>query len=133
MRKSVTLLAAVAVAGAAFVSVSAFTAGNSMPTSDGVTGYGQVVATGATISKVTTTPMASDASRVDHVTFVSATDVTGKTATMTLKSGTTVVGTPYACVLGTFAAGEQPITCDTTSDSPLIDTYDTTGLTVVSP
>jgi hypothetical protein len=133
MHKSVTLLAAVALAGAAFAGVSAFTAGNTMPTSDGVTGYGEVVATGATITSVTTTPLGSDASRLDKVTFVSSTDVHDKTVTMTLKSGSTVVGSPYICNAGSFDGTSETIVCSAAPTNPLINTYDTTGLTVVSP
>jgi hypothetical protein len=131
MHKSVTLLAAVALAGAAFAGVSAFTASNSIAPV-GVSGYGEDTATGATITNVATTPLASDNSKVDHVTFTSSTDVTGKTASMTLRMNASraVVGTPYTCTLGTYALGTMTITC-ATPDNPDLRSFDTTGLTVV--
>jgi hypothetical protein len=106
----------------------ASTASNSMP-AGGVQGYGQVVSTGATVSAVTANPVPADASRLADVVFSTTTDITGKTATLTLKNASDVVGTPYPCdVTGT--ASPWTITCAST-DNPLLNTFDTTGLTVV--
>lgn len=93
-------------------------------------GYGQTVATGATITAVTTTPLSTDNSKAASVAFTSTTNVTGKTVSMTLKNGGTVLGSPYTCSLGSYSAGEMTITC-ATSDNPLLNAYDTTGLTVL--
>ena len=121
------------VAGAALVAVAlgsggAFTASNTMP-AGGVQGYGQVLSTGATITAMTTNTLAGDASKVASVEFTTTTDVTGKAVDLTLKNGTTTVGSSYGC---TVSGTQSPwtITCDTT-DNPLLDSYDTTGLTVV--
>jgi len=128
MRKSTKLVGAIAVAGAVAASGAAFTASNTMPASS-VSGYGQVVATGATITDVSDTLLSTDHSKLASVTFTSSTDVTGKTVSMTLKNGSTVVGSPYTCTLGTYST-TMTITCDT-ADNPQLDAFDTTGLTVI--
>jgi hypothetical protein len=127
MRKSGKLLGALAVAGLIATGAAAFTASNTLP-AGGVSGYGESVATGATITTVAHTLLASDNSKLASVVFTSSTDVTGKTASMTLKQGTTPVGTPYTCTLGAFTT-TMTITC-ATADNPLLNAFDTTGLTV---
>jgi hypothetical protein len=127
MRRSQLLLAGVGVAAAA-VTGSAFTAANTVPNT--VAGYGQGQVTGATITDIDYTPYASDNTDLATVVFNSSTDVTGKTATLTLKSGTTVVNT-YTCTLGAYAAGTMDITCSTAADHPDFDAFDFVGLTVV--
>jgi hypothetical protein len=127
MRRSHLVLAGVGVAAAAATG-SAFTAANTVP--DTIAGYGQGKVTGATITDIDYTPYASDNTDIGSVVFNSSTDVTGKTASLTLKSGTTVVGT-YTCTLGAYAAGTMDITCSTTSDHPDFDSFDYVGLTVV--
>jgi hypothetical protein len=131
MRKSRVLLAGVAVAAAA-AATSAFTASNSLPSSGNVLGYGEVTVTGATISATHYTLVTGDKTRLDHIVFASSTDITGETATLTLKStgGTVVVGT-YTCTLGAYATGTMDVTC-ATGDTPLLSDFDTVGLTVVS-
>ncbi len=84
---------------------------------------------GATITTVTDTLVTTDHSKLASVDFTSSTDVTGKTVSMTLKSGATVVGSPYSCTLGAFAT-TMTITC-ATGDNPLLNAFDTTGLTVL--
>jgi hypothetical protein len=102
---------------------------NAVP--DSVAGYGQGEVTGATVTDIDYTPYASDNTDLGAVVFNSSTDVTGKTATLTLKSdATTVLGT-YTCSLGAYAAGTMDITCDTTSDHPDFDAFSYVGLTVV--
>lgn len=128
MRKSAKVLIALGAGGLALAGGSAFTASNTMPTGS-VSGYGQTVSTGATVTGISDTLLSSDASKLASVTFTSSTDVTGKTATMTLKNGTSVVGSPYSCTLGTYTSGTMTITC-ATSDNPALDAFDTTGLTV---
>ena len=129
MRKSTKFLTALAVGGLALAGGSAFTASNTMPAGS-VAGYGQTVATGATITKISDTLLPSDNSKLDSVTFTSSTDVTGKAVSMTLKNGTTVVGNynGTACTLGAYATGSMTITC-TTADNPSMDAFDTTGIT----
>jgi hypothetical protein len=129
MRTSTKLITAVSIAGVAAISGSAFTASNTLPAGS-ISGYGEVVSTGATITAVTDTLLASDASKLASVAFDSSSDVTGKTVKMTLKNGATVVGSPYSCTLGAYSAGSMTITC-ATADNPLMDAFDTTGLTVV--
>lgn len=117
-----------AVAALGFAAGGAFTASNSMP-SGGVQGYGQVVSTGATITQVSASTVPSDTSKVASVVFTSSTDVTGKTVTMMLKNGTSIVGTsPYTCTLGTYST-TMTITC-ATPDNPSLSDYDTTGLSI---
>jgi hypothetical protein len=127
MQKSGKLLGALAVAGLIATGGAAFTASNTLP-AGGVSGYGESVATGATITTVAHTLLAGDNSKLASVVFTSSTDVTGKTASMTLKQGTTPVGTPYTCTLGAFTT-TMTITC-ATADNPLLNAFDTTGLTV---
>jgi hypothetical protein len=129
MRWPFKVLGALAAAGIVATSTSAFTASNTMP-SGGVAGYGQTTSTGATITAFSQTTVVLDASRLASVTFSSATNVTGKTAKMTLKSGNTLVGTSYACSLGGYVLGTMSITCNT-PDNPLLNTFDTRGLSVV--
>lgn len=129
MRKSTKLFGAVAVAGIVAAGGAAFTAANTMP-AGGVSGYGQTVSTGATVTAVTDTLLPADNSKLASVAFTSSTDLTGKAVSMTLKSGTTVVGNPYSCTFTAYTAGSTTITCDT-ADNPLLNTFDTTGLTVI--
>ncbi len=128
MRNTKKILGAVAVAGLVAAGASAFTASNTLPVGS-VSGYGQTVSTGATITTVTDTLVTTDHSKLASVAFTSSTDVTGKTVSMTLKSGATVVGSPYSCTLGAFST-TMTITC-ATADNPLLNAFDTTGLTVL--
>lgn len=129
MRKSARIAAAVLIGGATAIAGPAFMASNTMP-DGGTAGYGQVVSTGATITAVSNTLLSSDASKLASVAFTSSTDVTGQTAKLTLKNGSTVVGSPYSCTLGAYSAGSMTITC-ATSDNPVLSSFDTTGLTIV--
>ena len=128
MRKSHLALAGLGLTAAA-VTGSAFTAANVVPAS--VAGYGQGSVTGATVTDIDYTPYASDNTDLGAVVFNSSTDVTGKTATLTLKSDATTVLSTYTCALGAYAAGTMDITCDTTSDHPDFDAFTYVGLTVV--
>jgi hypothetical protein len=127
MQKKI-LVGAVALAALGLGAGSAFTASNTMPAGS-LSGYGQVVSTGATVTSITHNLLATDKSKLESVTFVSSTDVSTKTASLTLKTGSTVVGSPYSCSLGTYTAGSMTITCNT-ADLPLLSAFDTTGLTV---
>lgn len=127
MRKSGRLVGALAVAGLIATGGAAFTASNTLP-AGGISGYGESVSTGATITAVAHTLLSTDNSKLASVAFTSTTDVTGKTASMTLKSGTTVVGSPYTCTLGAYTT-TMTITC-ATPDNPLLSAFNTTGLTV---
>jgi hypothetical protein len=129
MRRSHLVLTAVGIAAAA-VTGSAFTAANTVPNT--VAGYGEGQVTGATVTDIDYTPYASDNTDLGTVVFQSSTNVTGKTATLTLKMGTTPVGSsPYSCTLGAYAAGTMDITCDTSADHPDFDSFDHVGLTIV--
>jgi hypothetical protein len=126
MRRSHLLVVGLGMTAAAATG-SAFTAANSLPAS--VAGYGQATITGATVTDIDYVPYSLDNTDVETVIFQSSTDVTGKTASLTLKSGTTVVGT-FSCTLGAFATS-MDITCDTSVAHPDFSSFDTVGLTVV--
>jgi hypothetical protein len=126
MRRSSVVFTGIAVAAAA-VAGTAFTATNSVPNS--VAGYGQSTVSGAHVTNIQYTPLASDNTYLDVVTFTTDTDVTGKTATMTLKQGTTPVGaSPYSCGLSTYST-TMTITC-TVGGAVGFAAFDTVGLTV---
>jgi hypothetical protein len=133
MRKSRVLLAGVAVAAAA-ATTSAFTAANDFTAvTPLVAGYGQVAVTGATVTNVSYTLVSGDKSKLDGVIFTTSTDVTDVTLakTMTLKNGTTVLGT-YPCTPSVYTAGSpgsMTLTCDATDD-PLLSAFSAVGLTV---
>jgi hypothetical protein len=126
MRKSRVLLAGVAVAAAA-AATSAFTASNDLSAGDAVLGYGEATVTGATVTAIDYTRDGDDNSLLEEVVFHTSTDVTGETATMTLKdsAGPTVIGNYPCIVAGTI--GAQTITCATTA---AVLSFDTVGLTV---
>lgn len=131
MRKSRVLLVGVAVAAAA-AATSAFTGGNTLPTTgDSLTaGYGKVTVSGATVTDVAYNPLSSDKSLLDNVVFTTTTDVTstGLTATMILKNGSTVIGN-YGCNKSTYSS-TMTLTCAATGN-PVISSFDTVGLTIV--
>ena len=128
MRKSHLALAGLGLTAAA-VTGSAFTAANVVPAS--VAGYGQGAVTGATVTDIDYTPLGSDNTNLASVTFNSSTNVNGKTASLTLKQGTTVVGT-FACDTTTsvYGGGTMDITCATGSN-PAFDSFNFVGLTVL--
>jgi hypothetical protein len=128
MRKSHVLLTGLAVAGAA-VTGSAFTAANVVPGS--VAGYGQGAVTGATVTDVDYTPLAADNTDLGSVTFNSSTNVVGKTASLTLKQGTTVIGTFSCDTSGPYGSGTMDIVCDASSTHPDFDSFNFVGLTVL--
>ncbi|MGY1601808.1 hypothetical protein [Geodermatophilus sp. SYSU D00815] len=123
MRTSKLLLAGAGIAAATAVG-SAFTAGNSLSAS--VAGYGESTVSGTTVNDIDFTHVTADASRLDVVTFTTDQDNSNRVARLTLKQGTTQVGTsPYNCTITTTT-----IVCDL-GDNPLIASFDTVGLTVV--
>ncbi len=128
MRKSHLALAGLGLTAAA-VTGSAFTAANVVPAS--VAGYGQGAVTGATVTDVDYTPYASDNTDLATVTFNSSTNVTGKTASLTLKQNAVVVGTFTCDTTGAYAAGTMDIVCDASATHPDFDTFNFVGLTVL--
>src|SRR5215207_3684933 len=102
MRKSHLALAGLGLTAAA-VTGSAFTAANVVPTS--VAGYGQGSVTGATVTDIDYTPYSLDNTDLGTVTFNSSTNVQNKTASLTLKQGTSVVGTFTCDTSGAYALG----------------------------
>ena len=129
MRRSHVVLTGIAVAGAA-VTGSAFTAANVMPSTT-VAGYGQTSVTGATVTDIDFLTYTSDHTDVGTITFNSSTNVNGKTASVTLKQGTTVVASFDCDESGTYAAGTMDIVCDATSTHPDFDAFNYVGLTVL--
>jgi hypothetical protein len=137
MRRSHLVLTGVAIAGAA-VTGSAYTAANVVP--DSVAGFGQGTVTGATVVDVNYTPYLSDNTDLGSVEFISSTELDEvlHNATLTLKAGVDDAATPlvdgtYTCDIGTWNSGTSrvSIVCDTTSNHPDFDTFQTVGLTVV--
>jgi hypothetical protein len=128
MRKTHLALAGLGLTAAA-VTGSAFTAANVVPTS--VAGYGQGSVTGATVTDIDYTPYASDNTDLATVTFNSSTNVNGKTASLTLKQGTSVVGTFSCDTTGAYGAGTMDIVCDASSTHPDFDSFNFVGLTVL--
>ncbi|MCW2692488.1 MAG: hypothetical protein JWM67_1092 [Mycobacterium sp.] len=126
MRKSTKIVGGVVIAGVVAATGSAFTASNIVPAS--TAGYGESAVTGASVSNIAYT-LATDPSKLASVVFTSTTDVTGKTAQMTLRTVGGVVGTPYPCDLGTYTANAMTITC-VTGDTPALAAFTATGLTV---
>jgi hypothetical protein len=128
MRKSHLIIGAVGLSAAA-VTGSAFTAANVVPAS--VAGYGQGAVTGATVTDIDYTAYASDNTDLATVTFNSSTNVTGKTASLTLKQGAVVVGTFSCDTSGAYAAGTMDIVCDASATHPDFDSFNFVGLTVL--
>ncbi|WP_104524285.1 hypothetical protein [Blastococcus atacamensis] len=135
MRKSRVLLAGVAVA-AAGLTTSAFTAGNNFSTVDNnVAGYGELTATGVSVSNIAYTPATADSGRLQTVAFTVGQAVAspGMSARMTLYSGTTPI--PDGANTCSYApdGAAHIVTCTlTTTPLPLISSFDKTSLTVTS-
>ncbi len=128
MRKSHVALAGLGLTAAA-VTGSAFTAANVVPTS--VAGYGQGSVTGATVTDIDYTPYSLDNTDLGTVTFNSSTNVQNKTASLTLKQGTTVIGTFSCDTTGAYTLGTMDIVCDANSTHPDFDSFNFVGLTVL--
>ena len=129
MMKPVRFIGALAVA-ALVTGGSAFTASNTFSNPSQIAGYGEQTSTGALIVQVNYTAWATDRSLLSSVSFVTTTDLTGKTASLTLKSGSTLVAS-YACAAPTdYTSGLSTIVCDVTGHDP-IGSFDRTGLTVL--
>src|SRR4051812_35767906 len=129
MRKSRVLLAGVAVA-AAGVATSAFTASNTVPAS--VAGSGSGTVSGAVVTNIHYVTNAADATKVDAIELTSSTNLTGKTTTVTLKNGASVVGTPYSCAVKTaWDTTVIVMTCDTTGSTRTFDQFDSLSVTVI--
>jgi hypothetical protein len=129
MRKSHLALAGLGLTAAA-VTGSAFTAANPFTASTNVAGYGQMTATGATVTNVAYTLAGGDASKISAVTFTTSTDINGKTARLLLKQGSTIVGTFSCDTSGAHSAGSMTVPCAVTTPADL-SSFDTTGFTVV--
>lgn len=128
MSRSTRIFGAFAV-GAAVTGGSAFTSSNSFTQPTQVVGYAEQTSTGALIVGVTYTPLPEDRSRLAAVTFVSTTDLDGKSASLTLKDGADLVAS-YPCAAPTpYASGLTTIVCTVTGHD-LIEAFDKTGITV---
>jgi hypothetical protein len=132
MRRSritgLAVLAGLIVAGG-----GAFTASNTFSNSTDVAGYGTNGVTGATVTNIAYTHLATDSSKLASVVFTLSTNVTGDTATAQLLNGSSALvgASPYACTLGTWNAvsGSMTVTC-ATSDNPAIANVASVGLSV---
>ena len=127
MRRSHLLLAGLGVTAVA-VTGSAFTASNTFTNTTNIAGYGQMTATGATVTNVAYT-LASDTSKISQVTFTTTTDISGKTARLQLRQGSTIVSTHTCDTSGAFT-GSMTVPCAITTPADLTS-FDTTGFTVV--
>ncbi|NEK84766.1 hypothetical protein GCU60_03165 [Blastococcus saxobsidens] len=135
MRKSRVLLAGVAVA-AAGLTTSAFTASNNFATVDNnVAGYGEMTATGVSVSNIAYTPSATDSGRLQTVAFTvgQAVPSPAMSARMTLYTGTTpITDGANTCTYAPDGAAHI-VTCTmTAAQLPLISLIDKTSLTVTS-
>lgn len=125
-------LGAIVLAGLAVSGAGAFTASNTLPATT-TAGYGAAAVTGATITTIAYTPSTTDSSKLSQVVFTSTTDVTGKTATMTLRNAGSQVSGPYSCTLGAYLT-TMTITCSTGATDAAraaIASFDSVALTVV--
>lgn len=112
-------LGVVLLAGLAMSGSGAFTASNDMTGVSGGTknvgGFGTATVTGATVTNVayTVDPLTVDNSKVSAIVFTATEVLTGKTAKLTLKSGTSDVTAPNTCAItGTLSS---TITCTFTT------------------
>ena len=128
MRKSRVLLAGVAVAAAA-AATSAFTSSNTFTVDNNVAGYGEMVASGVTVTNVAYAPATNDATKLHSVTFTVDKDTTSMAARMTLLSATSVVVADVSNPDCTSTA--TTITCNLTTDLAFT-AFTKTGLTVTS-
>ena len=87
-----------------------------------------MTATGATVTNVAYT-LASDASKISAVTFTTTTDISGKTARLQLRQGSTIVSTHTCDTSGSFTTS-MTVPCAITTPAD-ITSFDTTGFTVV--
>jgi hypothetical protein len=141
MMRSSRLIISGTVIAAAVASGTAMTAANVVPSS--VAGYGEGMVSGATATNIAYTPLVTDNTKLASVEFTLSTNVTGKTSTMTLKSGasagppvvegTPTRATPYSCVAGQAwdAVTERMSVFCATGDNPRFDAFSSVGLTVV--
>ncbi len=135
MRKrtlGVALLAGLAISGG-----SAFTGSNTFSGTSGTktAGYGEVTASGVTVTDVDYNLSATDSSKLASVLFTTTTDMTGKTAKMTLRDSADAVVVATDCSsaaesLAGVLTGNYVITCDN-ADTQL-DSFTAVGLTVVT-
>lgn len=135
MRKrtlGVVLLAGLAMSGAgAFTGSNTFSNGSGTKTA----GYGTVTATGVTVTDVDYNLSTTDSSKLASAVFTTTTDMTGKTAKMTLRDSNDAVVVATDCTsaaesLAGVLTGNYLITCDN-SDTAL-SSFTAVGLTVVT-
>jgi hypothetical protein len=133
MRMSRVLLAGVAVAGAV-ATTSAFTAGNTFTAgalADDNAGYGEVTATGVTVSNIAYNPLSSDATMLDTVVFTVGESTSDMNALLTLSGSGGVLGGGAVTCVYSFANPAHLLTCDVPNTVEIED-ITKVGLTVVS-
>ena len=130
MRRSHLLLAGLGLTAVA-VTGTAFTAANTFTNTTNIAGYGQMTATGATVTNIQYT-LASDVSKVSSVIFTTTTDINGKTARLQLRSanGATIVSTHTCDTSGAYNGTSMTVPCAITTPAD-IASFDTTAFTVV--
>jgi hypothetical protein len=129
MRTSRVVFAGIAVAAAA-ATTSAFTASNTGMGQTDTAGYGENTATGAVVTNVAYVPSATDGTYLQSVDFTVSTNVSGKSAELTLKSAGSPIHAPYACTMGGWGGSSMTITCAPTVQTR-IDAFTGVGLTIV--
>ena len=129
MRRSHLLLAGLGVTAVA-VTGSAFTAENPFTATTNIAGYGQMTASGATITNIAYT--LNSVAEVTQVTFTTSTDIQGKTARLQLRTanGATLLSTDTCVTSGTYASGSMTVPCTLAAPAD-VATFDTTAFVVV--
>lgn len=136
-------LGVVLVAGLAMSGAGAFTASNTVSAIDGanknIAGYGQATVTGATVTSINYTTVATDATKLASVKFQSSDDLTAKKGYLTLRDAVGQMGNPYTCSVTYYpvsATSTPPVTVAyseaicATADNPVIASIVGTGITV---
>lgn len=120
-------LGAVLLAGLALSGAGAFTAGNNFTNTSDVAGYGTNTVTGATVTNIHYNVTATDSSTIDSIVFTATENLTGKTSTLQLFSGSTAVVAPNTCA--NVYTTSTAITCTFTTPES-IAAFDKVALTV---
>ena len=128
MRRSHLLLAGLGLTAVA-VTGTAFTAANTFTNATNIAGHGQMTATGATVTNIAYT-LDTDVSKISAVTFTTSSNITGRTARLQLKQGSTIVSTHTCDTSAVYSGGSMTVPCAITTPAD-ITSFDTTAFTVV--
>lgn len=118
-------VAAAVTAGSAMTGSNTFAGGAASP----LAGYGEVSTSGAEIVGISFTPWESDGSRLGSVSFTTTTNITGRSASLTLKNNGEAVSSYPCSAPGPYESGLQTVVCSVSAHD-LVSSFDTTGFTV---